>query len=51
MRYLYAQIDGSNVCVALLDTHALMVSPSMISIESMDETLLGQTWTGTEWVA
>ena len=51
MRYFYAQIDGDGVCIALLDTNAPASLPFMIAIESMDETLLGKTWTGTEWVA
>ena len=50
MRYLYAQIDGGSVCVALLDTHASIDLPFMIPIASMDETLLGKTWKGTAWV-
>lgn len=51
MRYLYAQIDGSNVCTALLDTHAAIDAPNMIPVLALDESLLGKTWTGMEWVA
>ena len=49
MRYFYA-IMSENVCVGLIDTFNEIDSENYMLIEDYDETLLGMTWTGTEWI-
>lgn len=50
MRYYYAQIDENDVCVGILDTHAPINLPTMISLPSMQHDVLGKTLVNGEWV-
>lgn len=49
MRYYYAQIDGSGICTGVIDTHAEILSPNMISIPSPDASYIGRTYADGEW--
>lgn len=44
MRYYYAELNESGVCVAVVDTHEPIDSPQMVAIESPDESYLFRTY-------
>jgi hypothetical protein len=46
MRYYYAELDGSALVKCVLDTDRPIDSPSMISIESFDISLIGKHHAG-----
>lgn len=50
MRYFYAQVDEGGVCNGVLDTHAPINAPHMISIPTPDPSYIGKRWTGSAWV-
>jgi len=49
MVYYYAEINQDSICFAVLQTHSQLTQPSMISIDSYDESYLFKRWTGSTW--
>lgn len=47
MRYFYAELDGSNTCKGVLDTHEQITAANMIPLASFDASKVGQHWNGT----
>lgn len=47
--FFYAQINASNVVVAVSQLADSITDPSLISIPSYDESLLGKIWDGTKF--
>lgn len=45
----YAQINVSGICYAVSQLAGVVDHPSMIPLATMDETILGQQWTGAGW--
>lgn len=48
--FIYAQINSNNVCYAVTQTKGEITQSDMIRIDTLDESKLGKTWTGSEWV-
>lgn len=47
---IYAQIDDTGLCFAVSSLSGEVSAPNLIPLASMAATVLGQRWTGTEWV-
>ena len=45
----YAQLNGSNVCVAVTQSAGSLNGSQFVPISSLDITLLGKTWNGSSW--
>lgn len=51
MRYFYAQIDATGICIALSDISGEVIAANMIPLAVYDSTVIGKRWTGSAWVA
>ena len=49
--YFYAQLNGSNVCIAVTQTSGPFNVGNMIALASLDTTVLGKTWSGSAWLS
>lgn len=50
MSFYYAQINEENICTAVSELAADMSDHSnLLSIESLDLSLLGKKWNGSDW--
>lgn len=50
MRYYYAQIDATGICIALSDLSGEVVAANMIPLPAYDSAIIGKRWTGAAWV-
>ena len=48
---IYASIDENNICTSITEYGQALDSPAsyMIALDSVDESILGKKWTGSEW--
>ena len=48
---IYASIDENSICRAITEYGQALDSPAsyMIALDSMDESIMGKKWTGSEW--
>ena len=46
----YAQINELSTVIGVTETYTEISAPHMIPIDSLDASLLGSTWSGSEWV-
>lgn len=51
MRYFYAQIDATGICVAISDLSGEVIAANMIPLATNDSAIIGKRWTGAAWVA
>lgn len=45
----YAQLDGSNICTAITQTHSPLIGPQFIELAFFDLSVLGKRWNGSGW--
>lgn len=46
----YAQINELSTVIGVTETYTEISAPHMIPIDSLDASLLGSTWSGSDWV-
>lgn len=51
MSFYYAQINEENICCGVSELAAEMDHPNLILIDQLDNSLLGKTWSGSEWIS
>lgn len=49
MSFYYAQINEENICCAVSELAAEMNHPNLISLDELDNSILGKIWNGSEW--
>ena len=49
MKYYYAQLDESNICIAVSDLSGPVTADNMIRLESYDISLLGKKYNNGVW--
>ena len=49
MKYYYAQIDESNICIAVSDLSGLVTAANMLRLETYDISLLGKKYNNGVW--